>query len=183
MVLPWTAQPFQMSGLFTIGHQTLTEIRGQSRSCSVFVDLGGGVFPKLVMRSRRTPKFPDSSLLVLPLGYACDPVRPSICDRMNKHLVGFVVDRKGHDGFFPGRDRPQTGCYLVSDGSLVRDMCQARDGLLNRGQRPISRQRPSIIEDPLGNDSKITGHQWMETNAIRHVFGSVPIVARAAEKT
>ena len=116
-------------------------------------------------------------------GMRGDPVRPSICDRMNEYLAGFIVDRRGYDSFSPGGDRPQTGCYFVTDRSRVRRSCQTRDGPFNFGQRPISRDRPGVIEDSLGDDSKITGHQRMETNAVRHVCGSVPIVARAAEKT
>ena len=156
--------------------------RGQSLSRPFFVDVGG-VFPDLVRGREDFRSFPHSSLLVLPLRYTCDPVCPSICDRMNEHLAGFVVDRKGYDGFSPGRDRPQTGCYFVTDGSHVRGLCQARDGPFNLGQRPISRHRPRIIEDPLDDDPKITCHQRVETDAVPHVFGSVPIVARAVEKT
>ena len=113
---------------------------------------------------------------------AHDPIRAAIGDCINKHFGGVIVNNEGNDGFAPCRDGTQTRGDFISKTSLVGRGLQRGDGSLDFGQLSRRRDGPSIVEDPTGDNIKITRDEGMVPDAVVHAPRAAPMVRRAAAK-
>ena len=110
------------------------------------------------------------------------PVTSAVGYCQNKNLLGIVVCRECNHGPSPGRDCPKARCDFVANRSLVRNVPQARDCLLNLHQLSACGRTSRILDDPLGDCLQVPRHKRMEANSIHYFLRAATTAARAAAK-